>query len=170
MARPANPAGRALLRGAEDDDDEDQRGDELKQDCGSHVVAALVAGAPAILAKAADGKVIAAGHTARNDGQHPRGDDGAGELAEPVSDHILCRHATGGPDAQAYCRVDVAAGDGPNAIRRGDQPQAKCKGDAQNSHFVACDDGCSNAKEHQDKGAHKVPPGFSFSCFPPDLF
>ena len=59
------PRGGAFLRGAKNDHHENQRGDKLKQDGGGHVVAALVAGAPAILAQAAGGDVVTAGDAAR---------------------------------------------------------------------------------------------------------
>ena len=75
------------------------------------------------------------------------------ELPDPVADQFGRLHPTGGPHAQAYGRIDVAAGDGPNAVSRANERKAKGECDADDADLVAGDHGSTAPKKHQDEGA-----------------
>ena len=77
------------------------------------------------------------------------------ELADPVAEHVLDGHAPGNIDAEADGWIDVAAGDGANAVGCADQRQSKGEGDAEDADLVAGNHGRSTAEEHQDEGAHE---------------
>ncbi len=51
--------------------------------------------------------------------------------------------------------IDVASGDGPDAIRRADEGKAKSECDAEDADLVAGDHGSSATKKHQDEGANQ---------------
>ena len=157
---------RGLLRGAEDHDNEDERGYELEDDGRCHVVTALVAGTPSVLAEAAGGDAVAAVDAADDNGEHSGGEDGSSELADPVADHIAGLHAAGGPYAQADGGVDVAAGDGADTVGSADEREAEGECDAEDSDFVAGHDCGAAAKEHQNEGAYEFCKIFfhTFSC------
>ena len=104
------------------------------------VVLAEVARAPAVLAEPAVPPLSLAG---QDEIEHDRGDDCAEHLGDPVGDHILHAHAAGDVDAEADRRIDVAAGDRPDAIGHCDDGEAEGAGDAEQV------DGC---------GASPMPP------------
>jgi hypothetical protein len=83
-----------------------------------------------------------------------RADDRAEHLGDPVSDHFTRAHAAGDEDAEAHRRVDVTAGDRPDAVRHGDDGEAEGAGDAEEIHGCrarahAPHDRSSAAEEHQ---------------------
>ena len=157
MARPAKPVGALFCVGSKDHDDEDERGHKLKDDGRGDVVAALVAGAPAVLTEAAGGDVVAACNADGDDGENPCGQRATDKLAYPVAEHVLDGHASGNVDAEADGWIDVATGDGANAVGSADQRQSKGEGDAESSNngLVACHHRRATTEEHQDKGAHE---------------
>jgi hypothetical protein len=113
-----------------------------------------MAGAEAVLAQAAGGKVISATHAADDEVNDPSRQRGTDKLPHPVADQVDRHYASGDPNTRAHRRVDVAAGDGPNAVSRRDQAQSEGEGDlhdAYQTRETASNDRRSDAKEHQEK-------------------
>ncbi len=104
-AQSGKSGGSGLLCRAKNHHHKNEGCHELKDDGRDQVVFALVAWPPAILSQAVGCDVVAAGHAADDEErEHPGGEDCAGELPDPIADHLGRLHATGGPHAQAYGR------------------------------------------------------------------
>ena len=63
--------------------------------------------------------------------EHAGADQRAENLSDPVAHHLARAHAAGGEHAEADRRIDVAAGDRPDAIGHGDDGEAESAGDAE---------------------------------------
>ncbi len=119
------------------------------------VVLAEIAGAPAVLAEPAG----PAGRLARKDEiEHAGADERAENLGDPVGDHLARAHAAGDEHAEADRRIDVAAGDRPDAVGHGDDGEAEGAGDAEQvdrgrARPHAADRRSPAAEEHKGEGS-----------------
>ena len=153
-------AGRGgLLGGSKDHDQEEEGGDNLVEEGGGQVVSAAVASSPAVLAEATGCDVVPAVNAGSDDAYCTSTQDCSDALADPIANHVHDREATGDKCAEADGRIDVAAGDGANAVGRANEAEAegKCNADdADQASGTAGNDGDADSKEHQDEGSNQL--------------
>ena len=137
------------IRGAEDDEHEDEGGDELDEQ----------RSADASRVGYAVGAEAAGQVRSRNDlgeeQQDGAGDDTADQLAAPVAAGVLPAHAAGERDGEGDGRVDVAAGDVSDRVRHGDDGQTESDGGAHDTGRLAAPEehSVAAAQEHQNEGS-----------------
>ena len=157
--REAGEAGRRERVGdAENADQEQERRHHFEDEGRDDIVFAEIARAPAVLAEPAGPALRLAG---QDEIEHDRGDDRAENLGDPVADHVGHAHPAGDVDAEAHRRIDMAAGDRPDAIGHGDDGEAEGARDPQQidrrrARAHAADDRRPAAEEHQGERADKL--------------
>ena len=127
--REAGEAGRRKRMGdAENADQEQERRHHFEHEGRDDIVFAEIARAPAVLAERAGPPLRLAG---QDEIEHHRGDDRPQNLGDPVADHVGHAHPAGDIDAEAHRRIDMTAGDRPDAVGHGDDGEAERARDPQ---------------------------------------
>ncbi len=157
---------RQLMRRAQDDDQEDKGRNDFEDEGRHQAVAALIALAPTVLAKAGGVDVIAA-QLARQDGVQHRGTEyGADDLGNDVGDEVLHVHAAGDPRPQRHRRIYVTPRYRADAIGHGDDGEPEGEGDAERQHtrLIAGKDRRTAAEKDQHEGADEFRNCFFHGC------
>ncbi len=130
--KPDGEAGEAGRRDrvgdAENAHQEQERPHHFEDEGGAQAVFAEMTRAPAVLPEAAIPAVSLAG---QHEIEHASADDRPQNLGDPVTDHFGDAHAAGDIDAKTHRRIDMAAGDRPDAIGHGDDGEAESARDAE---------------------------------------
>ena len=156
MARPAKPAGRALVDGAEDDEREDERADGLGEEGLSgarHRCRTTATPRPTSDALLPSTPMMA-----------QRAGDGADHLRADVAGHIAPGHLAGGGQRDRDGRVDLASGDVADRVDHADDHEHERERDhAELRHRerrVAADDqrrrDRTDADEDEHRGAERL--------------
>src|ERR1700678_4530208 len=153
---------------AENAHQKEERPHHLEHESRDEIVFPEVARAPAVLAEAPGPALSLAG---QNEIEHHRGDDRAQNLSNPVADHVGDAHPARDIDAETDRRIDVAAGDRPDAVGHGDNGEAERaryaeKIDGRRARPHAADDRRPATEEYEREGPDK----FSYllvHCAPP---
>src|SRR6202042_1299244 len=129
-----------------------------KHERGDGIVFAEVARAPAVLAEPAGPALSLA---VQDEIEHHGSDDRAQHQGEPVADLNGDAHAARDIDAETYRRIDMAAGDRPDAVGHGDDGKAERARDAQEVDCGRTRPHASNhrrpaAEEHERESADKL--------------
>src|SRR5574337_1220417 len=169
--RKARETGRREgMRHAEDGHEEEECSHHLEHESREHVIFAEIARTPAVLPEPARPALRLAGE---DDVEHERADDRAGDLGDPVADHLVGLHAPRDEDAEAHRRVHVTARDRADAVGHRDDGEAEGARDAEQVHrrrarTHAADDRRPAAEKHEREGSYEfrkklVHPILSFS-------